>query len=533
MVEGVASKYSMSFEHGTVRELGSCDGKTGRIHSDSLRPTSHKKRFIQSAAIALALIMVAGAGLGVFSLVKKSPDKEKVSLAAPMFMTHSPILIEDEAALTTADGVTGGDGTLVNPFVIEGWDINASGATAAGIAISNITSHLVIRNVNVHSGLPGNLGIALVNLTNCTVEHSHSSYNAAGIGALMCDHIVIQNNTVENNDLEGILIFDTDYARVAHNIAVNSGIGVALFDAHGSSVVDNAMTNNNFAGLAVQYSNLTTVSENIMDNNSIGLLMTQSEWNHIDKNEVVRNWNTGVYLMYSHNNTLFSNAIADTLGGYGATLMLSTNNTIYHNNFLDNFLSPQASDDSGLNHWNLSYPTGGNYWSDYTGSDSFGGSDQNTGGPDGLGDTPYDIDSTLTVRDNYPQMMKVVYDNTPTAFFTVTPASGTVSTAFTFNASLTWDPDNLTSDLKIRWDFNGDGTWDTVWSTDKIVQHTYTQVGEYNVTMEVMATQNRTGNMTWPVEVDLVAIPEFTSLLVPICSMIAIFLVIARLGKRR
>jgi PKD repeat protein len=130
-------------------------------------------------------------------------------------------------------------------------------------------------------------------------------------------------------------------------------------------------------------------------------------------------------------------------------------------------------------------------------------------------------------------MMKVRYDNSPTAFFTVTPASGTVSTTFTFNASLTWDPDNLTSDLKVRWDFNGDGTWDTGWSTDKIVQHTYTQAGEYNVTMEVISTQNRTGNTTWHVEVDPLVIPEFTTLLVPICSMIAIFLVVGALVKRR
>jgi parallel beta-helix repeat protein len=531
---GEASKSSMSLEHGTVRELGSCDGKTGTIHLDSKPPKQRKERFVRSVAIALALIMVLGAGLGVLSLVKTSPDNEKVIPAVPMFMTHSPILIEGEVALTTANGVTGGDGTAGNPFIIQGWDIDASGATEAGIAVSNITSHLVIRNVNVHSGLSINLGIALMNLTHCTVEYSRSTDNVAGIGALMCDHIVIQNNILENNDQEGILVFNSNYSWVSHNIAVGgAGIGVALFNSHGSSVVNNTMSYNAVAGLALEFCNLTTVLNNIMENNMAGLMLVMSNWSAILYNNITQSSTYGVFLMGSQNNTLAWNMIADTSVGYGAYLMFSTYNTLHHNNFVDNSMSPQASDDSDTNKWNLSYPTGGNYWSDYTGSDTFRGANQNLAGPDGLGDTPYDIDSTLTVQDDYPLMMKVRYDNSPTAFFTVTPASGTVSTTFTFNASLTWDPDNLTSDLKVRWDFNGDGTWDTGWSTDKIVQHTYTQAGEYNVTMEVISTQNRTGNTTWHVEVDPLVIPEFTTLLVPICSMIAIFLVVGALVKRR
>ena len=38
------------------------------------------------------------------------------------------------------------------------------------------------------------------------------------------------------------------------------------------------------------------------------------------------------------------------------------------------------ADDDGVNHWDNGYPSGGNYWSDYTGVDG-----------DGIGDTPYII----------------------------------------------------------------------------------------------------------------------------------------------
>jgi hypothetical protein len=48
------------------------------------------------------------------------------------------------------------------------------------------------------------------------------------------------------------------------------------------------------------------------------------------------------------------------------------------------------------------YPSGGNYWSDYNGTDMYHGPYQNQTGSDGIGDTPYVIDANNT--DNYPLM---------------------------------------------------------------------------------------------------------------------------------
>jgi hypothetical protein len=62
---------------------------------------------------------------------------------------------------------------------------------------------------------------------------------------------------------------------------------------------------------------------------------------------------------------------------------------IYHNNFIDNTL--QVYSFESLNVWDDGYPSGGNYWSDYTGTDGNG---------DGIGDTPYTID--VNNIDHYP-----------------------------------------------------------------------------------------------------------------------------------
>jgi hypothetical protein len=53
-----------------------------------------------------------------------------------------------------------------------------------------------------------------------------------------------------------------------------------------------------------------------------------------------------------------------------------------------------------VNRWDNSYPSGGNYWSDYTGFDLYSGPYQNETGSDGIGDTPYVIDADN--QDNYP-----------------------------------------------------------------------------------------------------------------------------------
>lgn len=113
----------------------------------------------------------------------------------------------------------------------------------------------------------------------------------------------------------------------------------------------------------------------------------------------------GAVLINSSNNTVYRNLIRDAME-YGITLTNSTNNTIYYNDFLYNVV--QAFDNMNTSAWNYTYPTGGNYWSDYTGDDDYSGPGQNLSGSDGIGDTPYNITGNTTPNmDHYPLMAQV------------------------------------------------------------------------------------------------------------------------------
>jgi len=81
----------------------------------------------------------------------------------------------------------------------------------------------------------------------------------------------------------------------------------------------------------------------------------------------------------------------------------------FHNNFINNTIQAVSGCpyEPCVTLWDDGYPSGGNFWSDYTGVDHCTGSGQNVcPSPDGLGDTPYFTGSSLAAVgiDRFPLM---------------------------------------------------------------------------------------------------------------------------------
>lgn len=73
----------------------------------------------------------------------------------------------------------------------------------------------------------------------------------------------------------------------------------------------------------------------------------------------------------------------------------------------------------------------------------------------------------------------------PRAGFLRIPSSGGVGTTFTFNAWPSSDDFTPRGALMVRWDWDYDGSFDTVWSFDKVITRTVGLQGIHTVTLEV------------------------------------------------
>jgi parallel beta-helix repeat protein len=134
-------------------------------------------------------------------------------------------------------------------------------------------------------------------------------------------------------------------------------------------------------------------------NGTVGINLNSTLNSYVEGN-IVTSTSIGIKLTYSSSNTIYGNNIS-ACSGFGIHLDDTTgDNLIIHNNFMFNGI--QAYDEGTNNLWNGSYPSGGNYWSDYGGLDNYQGPNQNITGSDSIGDAQYDLD--LDSHDYYPFM---------------------------------------------------------------------------------------------------------------------------------
>jgi len=179
--------------------------------------------------------------------------------------------------------------------------------------------------------------------------------------------------------------------------------GIWLRGSWYNSISGNKITNNDYGVAAEGMTSLTqgnSISENnITANNGYGIYLLSSSDNTISGNNIT-NDHYGIYLDWHANYNSISGNNITANNGYGIYLDSSSGNRVFHNNFINN--TRQVYPDSSVNVWDNNYPSGGNYWSNYTGLDQKCGPSQDQPGSDGMGDTPYIIDSNN--MDNYPLM---------------------------------------------------------------------------------------------------------------------------------
>jgi len=206
------------------------------------------------------------------------------------------------------------------------------------------------------------------------------------------------NNIIGNTFTDGGLLISFSYGNIVEGNVVNGKPVVFLEDVSDCTVSDGGQV------ILVNCSNIRVENLNL-SNTVVGLELWKTDNSKIADNNITNSY-YGIWLSDSSNNSIVRNNI--TYNNYGIQLWWSSNNRLYHNNFIDNSnqVFDLAWDDPEIprstNFWDDGYPSGGNYWSDYNGTDLFSGSFQNITGTDGIGDIQYVVDDNNT--DRYPLM---------------------------------------------------------------------------------------------------------------------------------
>jgi len=287
----------------------------------------------------------------------------------------------------------------------------------AGQVILVRCTNIIVMNAEITNT---DVGIELLKSDNCLISNNNISNNYDSIFLYVSNKNSISNNIISSNN-NGIDLRYSDNNSISNNnISSNNNEGIDLYYSNENSISENNISSNNDKGIDLSHSSNNSISNNIISDNYYGIYLEDSNNNSISENNISNNDN-GIYLYESNNNSISENNISDNDDGIGLwysdensilknnissnnngiVLGYSNNNIIYLNNFIKNTYNAFSY---GNNIWNSIEPITytykgstftnymGNYWDDYKGSDANG---------DGIGDTPYSIDSD---KDNYPLM---------------------------------------------------------------------------------------------------------------------------------
>ena len=259
----------------------------------------------------------------------------------PPVTPHGAIAIVGDKTFSTLAMLKGwpGDGSPENPYVIDGLDIDLSGARGPGIRISNTRISFTISNCNLTGANSSfwdrgmGAGIYLENVTNGKLVNNTCFSNDIGIWLRNSTSNTVVNNTCSNKEI-GIWFLDSNSNTVADNTCFSNDIGIWLRNSKSNTVTNNTCFSNGKWGIYLGYSDSNTVVNNTCTNNIVGVLLWRLNHNIVVNNTCDSNDSAGIQIFESDSNMVAGNTCDGNR--IGIWLYDSHQNTVVHNTLQKN-----------------------------------------------------------------------------------------------------------------------------------------------------------------------------------------------------
>ncbi len=243
-------------------------------------------------------------------------------------------------------------------------------------------------------------GIMLYDSSDVRISASQVVSNRAhGISSDSSSRVSIDLVYSIMNDKPGVHLESSDNINITHSTFRTNEYGISMSNSKNVTVTECILWSNPVGAFVEESSNVSFIGSDVPDNYVHGISTIDSNHLSFRQNRFYSNNGNGIYFVDTSNVSVTSNIFLENLRG--VSLENSESIVIHHNEFRNH--TRHARDNKGSeNTWDDGYPSGGNFWDGYAGTDEFLGPNQNESGPDGIGDSPYVID--VNSQDNYPLM---------------------------------------------------------------------------------------------------------------------------------
>lgn len=357
---------------------------------------------------------------------------------------------------------------------------NASIPIDAGCVILVNSRNITAQNLSMKNNYDG---ILLAFTENTTIADNSIVNSYGGIHSRYSSNNSITTNHLQNNSNTGISLYCGAHNVVNQNDVTGSGCGIELKGTSDVSTSFNNITGNHLEKnahgiyLSARASRNNIIANNIVRGTYWGITLDDSSsYNNITANYITK-YNIGIFGLGNGGDNIVSNIIKDNYEGiaFGWTGTMK----IYHNDFISNTRQVDLGGYGTIITWNDTYPSGGNYWSDYTDTDQYSGPYQNITGSDGIGDGPHILNANN--KDWYPFMNRLNPIHN-VAIMNAVPSKSVVGQDYNLNLNVT---------TANQGDFTE--TFNVTTYANSTVIHTQTVILESNTSATIAFTWNTTG----------------------------------------